>query len=39
MRVSVVLDCHDPEALVPFWEAALGYQLVDQADSYRILAP
>ena len=39
MRVSVVLDCLDPEALAPFWEAALGYRLVDQADGYRILTP
>lgn len=39
MRVSVVLDCLDPHALVPFWEAALGYHLVDRADGYRILAP
>jgi catechol 2,3-dioxygenase-like lactoylglutathione lyase family enzyme len=39
MRVSVVLDCKDPDALAPFWEAALGYRLVDRADGYRILAP
>ena len=39
MRVSVVLDCLDPDALVPFWEVALGYRLVDRADGYRILAP
>jgi catechol 2,3-dioxygenase-like lactoylglutathione lyase family enzyme len=39
MRVSVVLDCHDADALVSFWEAALGYRLVDRADGYRILAP
>lgn len=39
MRLSVVLDCLDPEALVPFWAAALGYQLVDAADGYRILTP
>jgi len=39
MRFSVVLDCLDPDALVPFWETALGYQLVDRADGYRILAP
>ncbi|MFL6179027.1 MAG: VOC family protein [Actinomycetes bacterium] len=39
MRVSVVLDCRDSDALVPFWEAALGYRLVDTADGYRILAP
>lgn len=39
MRISVVLDCLDAESLAPFWEAALGYRLVDQADGYRILAP
>lgn len=39
MRISVVLDSQDPEALVPFWEVALSYRLVDQADGYRILAP
>ena len=39
MRVSVVLDCLSPAGLAPFWEAALGYRLVDQADGYRILAP
>lgn len=39
MRISLVLDCLDPDALVSFWEAALGYQIVDRADGYRILAP
>jgi Glyoxalase-like domain len=39
MRISLVLDCLDPDALTPFWETALGYQLVDRADGYRILAP
>jgi len=39
MRLSVVLDCIDPEALLPFWAAALGYQLADSADGYRILTP
>lgn len=39
MRISVVLDCSDPDALVPFWEAALGYTLADRADGYRILIP
>ena len=39
MRVSVVIDCLDPDALTSFWETALGYQLVDRADGYRILAP
>jgi catechol 2,3-dioxygenase-like lactoylglutathione lyase family enzyme len=39
MRVSVVLDCLDPDALASFWAEALGYRLVDRADGYRILAP
>lgn len=39
MRISVVLDCLDPDALVPFWQEALAYQLVDSLDGYRILAP
>ncbi|MEO8105998.1 MAG: VOC family protein [Actinomycetes bacterium] len=39
MRISMVLDCLDPDELAPFWQAALGYRLVDQADGYRILAP
>ncbi len=39
MRISVVLDCLDPDALVPFWEEALGYQKVQSLDGYRILVP
>ncbi|MCZ3386819.1 MAG: VOC family protein [Actinomycetia bacterium] len=39
MRASVVLDCLGPDALVTFWEAALGYQIVDRADGYPIPAP
>jgi predicted enzyme related to lactoylglutathione lyase len=39
MRISVVLDCLDPDALVPFWQEALAYQLVDSLDGYRILVP
>lgn len=37
--MSVVLDCIDPEGLMPFWQAALGYELADQADGYCILVP
>jgi catechol 2,3-dioxygenase-like lactoylglutathione lyase family enzyme len=37
MRVSIVLDCADAERLVPFWELALAYRLVEQLDDYRIL--
>jgi len=39
MRVSVVLDCQAPDALVPFWGAALGYELTEALDGYRILLP
>lgn len=39
VRLSVVLDCLDPDALVPFWQEALAYQLVESLDGYRILAP
>lgn len=40
MRVSVVLDCLDPDALVPFWSAALAYRLVAApSPAYRVLAP
>jgi predicted enzyme related to lactoylglutathione lyase len=37
MRVTVVLDCHDADALVPFWEAALDYRLNEALDEYRVL--
>jgi predicted enzyme related to lactoylglutathione lyase len=39
MRINVVLDCRDPDALVGFWEAALGYRLSETLDEYRILVP
>ncbi|MHB1007160.1 MAG: VOC family protein [Chloroflexota bacterium] len=26
-KVQVVIDCHDPATLAPFWAEALGYQL------------
>ncbi len=40
MRISVVLDCRDPDALVPFWCAALGYVLADApSEAYRVLIP
>ena len=34
-----MLDCLDPDALVPFWQEALGYQLADSLDGYRVLVP
>ena len=39
MRVSVVLDCVDPQALVPFWSAALGYEKVGDVDGFAVLQP
>ncbi|HSE70840.1 MAG TPA: VOC family protein [Nocardioidaceae bacterium] len=39
MRMSVVLDCHDPQALVPFWCAALGYQHVTSVPGFEVLVP
>ncbi len=38
-RISVVLDCTDPDRLVPFWQEALGYAVVESLDGYRVLAP
>ena len=38
-RISVVLDCSDPDRLVPFWQAALGYPIVESLDGYRVLVP
>lgn len=34
-----MLDCRDPDALVEFWETALGYRLSETLDEYRILVP
>ncbi|HEY7720797.1 MAG TPA: VOC family protein [Pedococcus sp.] len=39
MRVSVVLDCLDPKALVPFWSAALGYEPATSLEDYEVLVP
>ncbi len=39
MRFSVVLDCVDPQALVPFWSAALGYAPAGTLDDFEVLAP
>ena len=39
MRVSVVLDCSDPAALLPFWCAALGYQPAGTVDAFEVLRP
>jgi predicted enzyme related to lactoylglutathione lyase len=39
MRLSVVLDVLDPQALVPFWETALGYERRWSLDDYEVLVP
>jgi hypothetical protein len=39
MRISVVLDCRDPKALVEFWAAALRYQPVASLPRFEVLAP
>jgi hypothetical protein len=39
MRLSVVLDVHDLPALVPFWEAALGYDAAFSLPEFEVLRP
>lgn len=38
-RLSLVLDCHDPEALAPFWADALGYVTLGGVENYVMLVP
>lgn len=37
MRVTVVLDCQDPKALVPFWCAALDYESAGSLPDFEVL--
>jgi predicted enzyme related to lactoylglutathione lyase len=37
--MGLVLDCRDPEALAPFWSAALGYVTVGSVETYLLLVP
>ena len=37
--MGVVLDCHDPEALAPFWAAALDYVTLGAVENYVLLVP
>ena len=39
VRMGLVLDCGEPEALAEFWAAALGYTSVGSAGSYVMLLP
>ena len=40
-RVEIGIDCTDPEALAPFWAAALGYRIgdLDADGTYLDLQP
>jgi predicted enzyme related to lactoylglutathione lyase len=38
-RTGLVLDCDDPEALAPFWAAALEYKVIGGAGNYWMVAP
>ena len=37
--LEVVLDCSDPEKLMPFWREALGYRLYYSEPSLVVLVP
>jgi hypothetical protein len=39
MRISVVLDCLDPDTLAEFWCVALGYQPAGEVTTFRVLRP
>jgi len=37
--IGLVLDCHDPTSLAPFWAEALRYVNLGGVDNYVMLAP
>jgi hypothetical protein len=37
MRLTLVLDCTDAPALVPFWTAALGYEHLGSVPGFEVL--
>ena len=40
MRLSIVLDCKNPDSLVDFWATALRYRVVASSPSgYHVLVP
>jgi hypothetical protein len=39
MRISIALDCADPDRLAEFWAAALHYKNIASLDQYRVLVP
>jgi predicted enzyme related to lactoylglutathione lyase len=38
-KFGMVIDCRDPEALAPFWAAALGYVTIGSVENYVLLVP
>jgi Glyoxalase-like domain len=39
VRLAIVLDSADAVALVPFWEAALGYEHAGSVPGFEVLLP
>jgi len=39
MRLVFVLDCKDPDNLVEFWSAAIGYRVSSSSEPYVVLVP
>jgi predicted enzyme related to lactoylglutathione lyase len=39
VEIGFVIDCRDPEALAPFWAAALGYVVAGSVENYVTLLP
>jgi hypothetical protein len=39
MRISIALDCTDPDCLAEFWAAALHYEPAGELEQYRVIAP
>jgi len=39
MRISLVIDSTDPEALTPFWTAALRYRVIGELPHFVVLGP
>lgn len=38
-NVDIVIDCHDLEAMLDFWAAALGYRKIGSKGEYGLLLP
>jgi hypothetical protein len=38
-NVDIVIDCHDLDAQLAFWAAALEYRIVGVKDNYGLLLP